>query len=173
MSHVLPLSGVGCSKWCAWRRCICNGQQQKCTLWSGNVRDSLGTSSAQLSIHMFVSEPYTSIFLWVEQKRVVHILVYLFFPYLPIFIQSFKIYQYNSIYGGFGKIGVPPVTIHSNRWDFPWNKPTILGIPMTMETSISRPIIQYHMHPMFIPYSSNHPMIVNINITIVQYLEVS
>ena len=26
-------------------------------------------------------------------------------------------------------IGVPPVIIHFERWDFPWNKPTILDTP--------------------------------------------
>ena len=33
-------------------------------------------------------------------------------------------------------IGVPPVIIHFERWDFPWNKLSILGTSMTMDPPI-------------------------------------
>ena len=60
--------------------------------------------------------------------------------------------QNSAAYGGFRfVIGVPPVIIHFERWDFPRTQPSSVvgGTPMTMETPISQEL-EHLNHVIFI-----------------------
>ena len=73
----LPLSSVDARSDVLCRRCTCNGSNKNARYGVGMCAIHLGQRRGpQSSVHIFVSELYTSIFLWVERKKVVHIFVY-------------------------------------------------------------------------------------------------
>ena len=67
---IFPLSGVDARSDVHGSRCTCNGSNDNARYGVGMCVIHLGhRQGPQLSVHIFVSQPYTSIFLQVGRKK--------------------------------------------------------------------------------------------------------